>query len=78
LAFESTCEDLALHPLLGSPRAARQFRTRGLRTWRVKGFAKYLIFYRPVVHGVEVLHVLHGAQDHARILRAREIPDEPA
>ncbi len=34
-----------------------------LRKWRVSGFAHYLIFYLPVDGGVDILRILHGAQD---------------
>ena len=31
--------------------------------WRVKGFEKYLVFYRPLKDGIVVLRVIHGARD---------------
>jgi toxin ParE1/3/4 len=34
-----------------------------MRVWRVEGFERYLIFYRPVATGVEVVRVLHAASD---------------
>lgn len=34
-----------------------------LRRWSVPGFEKYLIFYRPVEDGIEVVRVLHGGRD---------------
>lgn len=34
-----------------------------LRVWHVKGFENWLIFYRPVDGGIEVIRVLHGARD---------------
>ena len=34
-----------------------------LRKWRISGFAGYLIFYRSLAEGADVLRVLHGAQD---------------
>ena len=33
------------------------------RVWRVEGFERYLIFYRPVGSGIEVVRVLHAARD---------------
>jgi toxin ParE1/3/4 len=41
---------------------------RGLRWWRVKGFKRYIIFYRPSLQGIEVLRVLHAARDIEGIL----------
>jgi toxin ParE1/3/4 len=34
-----------------------------VRVWHVRGFRNYLIFYRPIDNGVEVVRVLHGARD---------------
>jgi toxin ParE1/3/4 len=42
----------------------------GLRVWSIRGFEKYLIFYRPIEDGIEVLRVLHGSQDIASIFEA--------
>lgn len=41
----------------------------GVRTWLVRGFP-FLVFYRAVDDGIEVIHVLHGARDRTRILAA--------
>jgi len=35
----------------------------GVRSWTVTGFENYLIFYRPVEGGIEILRVVHGARD---------------
>ena len=35
----------------------------GLRMLRISKFEKYLIFYRPVPEGTEIIRVLHGARD---------------
>jgi toxin ParE1/3/4 len=34
-----------------------------LRAWQVRGFENYLIFYRPIERGVEIVRVLHAARD---------------
>ena len=40
------------------------FRKRaGIRSWRVPGFENYLIFYRVNPDCVEILRLLHGAQN---------------
>jgi plasmid stabilization system protein ParE len=36
--------------------------------WRVRGFEKHLIFYRPVKDGTEVIRVLHASCDLAAVL----------
>ena len=35
----------------------------GLRSFGVEGFRNYVIFYRIVSEGVEIVRVLHGARD---------------
>jgi len=37
--------------------------TRRLRRWPVRGFENWLIFYQIKRHGVEIVHVIHGARD---------------
>lgn len=39
-----------------------------IRQQAVKGFKKYLVFYRPTDLGVEILRVIHGARDIEAIL----------
>jgi toxin ParE1/3/4 len=63
VAAEESCEFLAKMPMIGSPRELRSKRLRNLRVWPVKGFEDYLIFYRPMDDGIEVLRVLHGRRD---------------
>jgi toxin ParE1/3/4 len=55
--------ELAQMPDVGRPRQFAQARRRNLRSFRVKGFVNYLIFYCPIEDGIEVLHVLHAARD---------------
>jgi toxin ParE1/3/4 len=35
----------------------------GMRMWRLKGFEEYLIFYRPIQSGIEVMRVVNGSRD---------------
>jgi toxin ParE1/3/4 len=67
-AVEETFQQLASMPGMGSPREFRNPALAGLRVWRLRGFENYLIFYRPVEQGVEVLRVLHAARDIQSIL----------
>jgi toxin ParE1/3/4 len=39
----------------------------GVRSWRVSRFKTYLIFFRPIESGVEILHIAHGARDIERL-----------
>jgi toxin ParE1/3/4 len=40
--------------------------------WRIPGFERYLIFYRPIPEGIEVIRVLHAARAIAAILEHEE------
>jgi toxin ParE1/3/4 len=50
-------------PYMGARVGSRYPAFAELRKWRVDGFANYLIFYLPLHDGVDILRVLHGAQD---------------
>jgi toxin ParE1/3/4 len=60
---------LAQHPEIGAPwTKGRGPRLAGMRTWPVDGFNQFIIFYRPVEDGIEVLRVLRGTRDLERQL----------
>ena len=60
---------LAQMPELGAQRSFRNPRFSSVRAWPVKGFERYLIFYRPLTDGAEILRVIHGARDIERLFR---------
>ena len=62
-AAYGTFLELARMPGMGRMRKFPQVRLRELRSFRVKGFENYLIFYDPIPDGIEVFHILHGARD---------------
>lgn len=62
-AVRATFEKIAQSPTIGQKRESLNPRLAGLRVWRVEGFEKHLIFYRPGDDGVEIIRVLHGARD---------------
>jgi len=62
-AAEQTFALLASMPLMGRACEFRSPQAQGLRMWRVHGFERYLIFYRPSEDGVDVVRVLHAARD---------------
>ncbi len=68
-AVEVTFADLEKTPRLGRSYESEHPRLTDLRVWRVKGFPKYLIFYRPVPDGIEIIHLLHGARDIPKALQ---------
>jgi toxin ParE1/3/4 len=47
----------------------------GLRFLPITKFPTYLLFYRPLDDGIELIRVLHGARDIARLLEFEE--EEP-
>jgi toxin ParE1/3/4 len=60
-------EQLARMPQLG--RAVRNIKTtEQLRMWLSPAFRNYLIFYRELQDGVEIVRVLHRARNIQRIL----------
>jgi toxin ParE1/3/4 len=67
-AFDQTVAALARLPSLGSPHESDDPRLRNVRVRPVKRFKNFLIFYRPIQDGIEVLRVLHGARDISPIL----------
>jgi len=62
-AADSTFRQLARMPQLGGVYPVERPDLAGLRVWQVKGFRNYLIFYRPIEGGIEVVRVLHAARD---------------
>lgn len=68
-----TAEWLTQTPLVGAQREVSCSRLAGLRSWPVKGFENWLIFYRPVDGGIEVIRVLHGARDLDSVLEAEDL-----
>ncbi len=70
--LEAVDETFAL--LLTNPEMGRQYqpisrRLAEVRIWRVSGFEKILIFYRPNAEGLEVLDLIHSSRDLPPILK---------
>ncbi len=42
----------------------------GLRSWRVDGFPRYLIFYQPTEAGVLIVRLLHASRDFENLFQA--------
>ena len=62
-AAEDTFQLLANQPEIGRRAEYRSPLLVGIRMFLMKGFPKYLVFYRPLEDGVEIIRVLHGARD---------------
>lgn len=67
-AVEETLALLSKYPQIGKSRKVQSRVFANLRQFPVAGFETYLVFYRPIEGGVEILRVLHGARDLKRIL----------
>lgn len=61
-AYE-TFKSLAERADQGRPRRFNNSQLKDIRSFRVSGFDNYLIFYRPIPEGIQVLHIYHGARD---------------
>lgn len=70
-AAETAFELLSRMPLLGGQCHFRSPDAAGLRVWAVRGFENYLIFYRVIEMGIDVVRVLHAARDVEAILTGR-------
>ena len=68
VAAEKTFRQLAEMPGMGRLWESSHRRLEGVRVRRIHGFEKWMVFYRPLERGVEILHVLHDARDIERIL----------
>lgn len=65
-ACDKTFVFLSENRFVGSLRKFKKPELSEVRMWRVKGYEKYLIFYKPLDNGVRILHVLHSATDYNR------------
>ncbi len=63
LSAEETFRLLVSQPQMGRKLESRNSMLAGIRIFPVKNFKKYLIFYKPLRDGIEVVRVLHGARD---------------
>jgi toxin ParE1/3/4 len=61
--MQAVCDVLAAQPGIG-----QQVQTKRLGRVRRHAVGNYLIYYRPVSDGIEILHVVHGARDQDRIV----------
>ena len=68
-AVKQECLLLAEYPGAGTLRQRVPKRLRGLRSWPIRGYRNYLIFYLQTEGGIDALRVLHGARRLGRVLR---------
>src|SRR5256885_16543968 len=71
IRFVKAAEEV-MQLLAAMPGAGRRYGLRGpeiesIRFWPIKGFRKFIIFYRPASAGVEIVRVLHGARSPSHV-----------
>jgi toxin ParE1/3/4 len=71
-ALMKAVDQIALFPNSGSPRQVKNTLLTGLRMWIVPDFRNYLLFYLTSENEIEIVRVLHGAQDIKNILEEEE------
>ncbi len=71
-AVDRTFRRLARMPRIGSLWGDDDPDLQQVRFFPVTRYRRYLVFYRPIEGGIEILRVLHGARDLRRILRGSE------
>jgi toxin ParE1/3/4 len=60
---------LAENPSAGARCEFPQADVADLRFWPVKRYPDYLVIYRPLADGIDVVRVIHGAMDMDRVIR---------
>jgi toxin ParE1/3/4 len=73
VAAHETFTLLSTQPEMGWNPKLRMPELRSLRMFRVTGFEKILILYRPHDRGVEILRVVPGSQNLLRLFRRQRI-----
>ena len=68
--LNQTIETLVTFPNMGSPRKIADVSIRELRVFPIENFKMYLVWYHSLASddGIEILRVLHHAQDAATLL----------
>jgi toxin ParE1/3/4 len=69
LAAHQTFSLLATQPEMGWNCRLKDPGVASLRVFRVAGFERVLVLYRPLPYGVEILRVVHGSRNLQAFLR---------
>ena len=73
LAAHETFSLLATQPRMGWPCRVKHAALAPLRVFRVSGFERMLVLYRPLQDGVDILRVVDGSRDLNAFLRREGI-----
>ena len=72
-AVEETAAVIERLPTLGEAYPSNSSVFRGIRRTTVKKFRKYVIYYRVIESGIEILRILHGLRNAKAIFEAEEV-----
>jgi len=64
IAAHETFTLLASQPTMGWYPRLKHPDLASLRTFRISGFERMAVLYRPIPEGIEILRVIHGSQAH--------------
>lgn len=67
-AAEKTFEAIAAMPGIGTAYWTMRAKLKGLRFFPVKQFHNYIIYYREITEGIEIVRVLHARMERNRRL----------
>jgi toxin ParE1/3/4 len=70
-AAQETFLLLAAQPNMGWRSRLKHEALKSMRVFRVGGFERMLIFYRPESSGIEILRVVHGSRNLQALFRRR-------
>ncbi len=70
-AAETTFETIAFMPNIGTIYQSKWVKLQGIRFFPIKHFPKYIIYYRAIKDGIEIIRVLHGHMEKDRQLRSK-------
>ncbi len=74
-AVAESLDELVTMPVAGAPRYIATSHLAGLRTWPVKDFAAFRVYYLAHPDVVIVLPILHDKRDIGRIIEEEAIED---
>ena len=69
IAAQTTFEKVARTPEIGTACPFQHPLAAGIRVWPIQRFKRYLVFYRPESADINIIRVLHGAQDWQSIFK---------
>ncbi len=71
-AAETTFAALTSMPGIGTIYQPRRAKLQGLRFFPIKQFPNYIIYYREITEGIEIVRVLHSHMEKHRRLEPEE------